>query len=230
MTEPPHLTNEQVVRYRNRTLAPADLLDVDSHLSVCEPCRNSLYEEVRASARIVALQADLSGHLDDAGVLACASGTTAPEQQEHLAICADCRAEVEDLRAFQATLREAPRAALVMPVRAARTWRVPLTIAAGIAVVAVSVWTLRSSRPEPVPVANVKPAEPPLTASERQALDLALAGGKLERATILDRLATRQGTLLGPEGESRKFDLMGPIGTVVTTDRPVFRWTKKPFA
>ncbi len=233
MKEPPHLTDEQVDRYRNRNLAPAALLEIDRHLSVCEPCRDRLYASVGATSRIASLRADLSGHLDYAGVVACAARSASPEQEEHLGICADCRGEVEDLRAFQQELRETPRAPLVMPVRPAAKWRVPLTIAAGLAVVGVTLWTLRSSNPQPTPVASVPSAvsaEAPLTPSERQTLELAQAGGKLERAPVLDRLVTRRGTLLGPGGDARRFDLTGPMGTVVTTDRPVFHWNALPGA
>src|SRR5215471_13807354 len=146
MQDPPHLTDEQVARYRNRTLAPADLLDVDSHISDCEQCRDLTYAGVCAGPRIAALRAELSGHLDYAGIVACASGSASAEQRGHLENCADCRGEVEDLRSFQVELRETPQAPVVMPVRRARSWRLPLTIAAGVVLVFVSVWTLRQQK------------------------------------------------------------------------------------
>jgi len=224
MTELPHLTDEQVNRYRSGELAPAELLNLDEHLSDCEACRDLLYSGVRASAQITALRADFSGHLDYEGVLACASGGATPGQREHLELCTDCRAEVDDLRSFQVEIRETPRATVVTPINRGRAWRLPLAAAAGIALVAVSVWSLRSGRP----VQRVQ--EAPLASVERQALDAALAGRRFERAPILDRLITRQGILLGPESEARRFDLAGPLGTAVETDRPVFRWKALPGA
>jgi len=131
--------------------------------------------------------------------------------------CADCRAEVEDLRSFQAEIR-------VTPITRGRRWRMPLTIAAGIAVAAVDFWSLRSGRP----VERVQDA--PLVSVEREALDQALAGHQLDRAPILDRLIRHQGTLLGPEAEARHFDLAGPLGTAVETDRPLFHWNALPGA
>jgi hypothetical protein len=231
MTEPPHLTDEQVARYRSRTLEPAELLDLDSHISTCDACRDLLYTGVRASTRIATLRADLSGHLDYTGILACASGSATPTQREHLELCDTCRAEVDDLRTFQVELRGMPRASVVTPISRGRSWRLPLTVAAGIALVAMSVWSLRRTRPEPPAVATVQPpTEAPLAAAERRTLDLALADHRLERAPILDHLITRRGTLLGPEAESKRFDLSAPLGTAVETDRPVFRWTALPGA
>jgi hypothetical protein len=229
MTEPPHLSEEQVARYSNGKLAPAELLEVDTHLTGCETCRGRLYAGVRASTRIASLRADLSGHLDYTAVLACASGSPTPEQCQHLDLCRTCRAEVDDLRQFQLELSDAPRA-VVMPINRGRRWRLPLTLAAGIALVAISLWTLRRERPQPNTVATVTPSEAPLTAAERQTLDLALADHQLERAPILNRLVTRQGTLLGPAEDSKHFDLNAPLGTAVETDRPTFRWKALPGA
>jgi hypothetical protein len=203
MTEPPHLTDEQVGGYRTRRLAPAELLDLDRHISVCEACRDRLYTGSRAGDQIASLRADLDGHLGYERVVACASGSPTPADREHLELCETCRAEVDDLRNFQAELRETPRASVVTPISRGRRW-MPLTIAAAIALVAVSVWSLRRTRTEPAAVA--------------------LASHQLERAPILDRLITRPGTLLGPENEGQRFDLTSPQGTAVVTDRPVFRW------
>jgi hypothetical protein len=230
MTEPPHLSEEQVARYSSGKLAAAELLEVDTHLSGCEACRGRLYAGVRASARIAHLRADVSGHLDYAAVLSCASGSATPEERNHLDLCRTCRAEVDDLRQFQVELRETPRHAVVTPINRGRRWPRLMTVAAGIAVVAISVWSLRRERPQPNTVATVTPAEAPLTAAERQTLELALANHQLERAPILSRLVTRQGTLLGPEGNSKHFDLTAPLGTAVETERPTFRWKPLPGA
>jgi hypothetical protein len=215
MTRAPHLSEEQVVRYRSRKLAASELLELDSHLSDCEACRDLLYTGTRAGSRIASLRADLSGHLDYAGVVACASGSPSPEQRDHLTHCESCRAEVDDLRSFQVELRETPSESKVTPIGAGRRWRMPLTIAAGIGLVAASVWSLHRAKPVPGPaIAHVPAKEAPLAAVDP----------RFERAPILDRLITRQGTLLGPESEGLRFDLTGPMGTAVETNRPTFRW------
>jgi hypothetical protein len=118
---------------------------------------------------------------------------------------------------------------VVTPINTGKRWRMPLAIAAGVGLVAVSVWSLYRARPESAPaVASVPVREAPLSPGEQQTLNLALADHQLERAPILDRLITRKGTLLGPESEAKHFDLAGPLGTAIETDKPVFRW--KPLA
>jgi hypothetical protein len=73
----------------------------------------------------------------------------------------------------------------------------------------------------PKPVA---PSEPPLSLDQNEALQLALATQKLERAAILDRLISKREVLLGPSTDTKAFELEGPMGTAVFTDRPIFRW------
>jgi hypothetical protein len=60
MTQPDHLTDEQIAHYHARTLAPAQLLAVDDHLAHCEECRDLLYHAADAGSQIRALQADLA--------------------------------------------------------------------------------------------------------------------------------------------------------------------------
>ncbi len=60
MTQPDHLTDEQIAHYHARTLAPAQLLAVDDHLAHCEECRDLLYHAADAGSQIRELQADLA--------------------------------------------------------------------------------------------------------------------------------------------------------------------------
>lgn len=113
---------------------------------------------------------------------AFASGQLAPEEEadlaQHLAVCAACRAEASSLRRVAHALRAVPRAPapdLAESVLAGTfgadakrhaAWQRPLAIAAGLALVATTVWIAvprGSLNPE---VALQLPAEEPEAASE----------------------------------------------------------------
>src|SRR5262249_40926247 len=40
-----HLSEEQITRYRQRALAPGELVEIDDHLSVCPTCHAQCWEE-----------------------------------------------------------------------------------------------------------------------------------------------------------------------------------------
>src|SRR6185436_8803869 len=62
-----------------------------------------------------------------------------------------------------------------------------------------------------------------LPLSYQQTIKSGLAGNRIDGPSDLKELIARQGTLMRP-GEGLAFDLIGPFGTVVRTDRPTFRW------
>jgi hypothetical protein len=224
MTQPEHLTEEQFAHYQARTMAPAELLAVDDHVANCGDCRGRLYRAAQADTLLRQLKADLAEHLEYDQVAACANGIFPPEVAQHLKECERCRAEVDDLTQFRAELEATPRAPIRMPVR-----RVPWRLAAAAAVVlaaGLTVWYGRQTTPRPVTVAVVpqQPAEAALSPEQNQLLQLALTSHKLERAPILGRLITRRGVLLGPPPDAKGFELTGPMGTAVVTDRPTFEW------
>ncbi len=221
MNQTAHLTDEQFARYRDRTMAPADLLELDSHVEVCATCRDRLYKQEHATSQIRALRAEVSGHLDYAALAACSEGLATPEQREHLNDCSMCQGEVIDLSRFRTELHDRRRASVVLPL-----WQrlsLPLGIAAAVLVLAGSAMVLRRNKPAVRTAAVEKSVEAPLPAADRQALDLAIATQKLERAPVLDHLVTKRGALLGPASPVH-FDLISPVGTAVLDDRPVFRW------
>src|SRR3954454_11474665 len=115
MKETAHLTDEQLARYRDRTMSPVELLDVDSHISACAPCRDTLFVRQHAGSQIKGLRADLAGHLDHAGVVACSEGMATDEQKQHLRDCSMCQGEVLDLSRFRTELHDTPRAPIVIP-------------------------------------------------------------------------------------------------------------------
>jgi hypothetical protein len=132
-----------------------------------------------------------------------------------LAECNLCAGEVADLRAFQ---RELQKPTVVVEVPARQPWRARISrkwlVAAAVVALAVEFqfWSWLNHRTRPAPIA----ANP--------TVELHASVPPFERAAVLDRLISKPGALLGSSTGARQFELIGPLGTAVTTDRPVFRW------
>jgi len=60
--------------------------------------------------------------------------------------------------------------------------------------------------------------------SFQQTVKQTLATERIEMPPLLSALIGKSGTLMGPAAEGHPFALIGPIGTVVMSDRPTFRW------
>lgn len=73
-------------------------------------------------------------------------------------------------------------------------------------------------------VAEVESLPPHL----RRAVATALTTQRLERPAVLEGLNAARGTLLGDEGDGSPFHLLSPVGKVIQSSRPTFRW--KPLA
>jgi hypothetical protein len=139
---------------------------------------------------------------------------------------------VQDLSRFRSELRATPRAPVEMPRKPLPRWAVPAGIAAAALLIAGGgVSMLMRRRPEPPPAIALKPSAPApvavdttIPAADQQTLELATSTHRLERAPILDNLITQPGTLLAGKSDTPHFDLLGPVGTTVLTDRPVLRW------
>lgn len=228
---PEHLTDEQLSRHHDRTLTPVELLELDGHISACAACRDLLYSDHGASAKIKALRTDLSEHLDYAEIVGCSEGNGKPLQLNHIRQCADCQAEVQDLSRFRTELVETPRKPAEEPKKAlVLRYRIPLGIAAAVlAIAGATTFALRQpTRVGAPPQAAATPqqhADPALPAAERQMLELALSTGFLERAPVLDKLIARPGALPSGLRPRPPIVLLAPVGTAVLTDRPVLRWT-----
>src|SRR3954467_7740450 len=101
MTNVTHPDTDRLSRYQARSLDASGLLAVDRHLAGCEACREVLLRGAGRLARAEDLRQSLSEHLAFDQVKACAEGSGAPAWTQHLAECAACRAEVDDLRQFR---------------------------------------------------------------------------------------------------------------------------------
>jgi hypothetical protein len=124
-----HLSPQQIEDYRGQRLAPAALLDVDDHLAACAACRThveaalhgtaaSLYADFAEAAPAPHLLFEqIAGYVDETLALA--------ERQlvaDHLAACAQCAYEAEDLRAFKPEAAAQPERPEVAQVGAAGWW------------------------------------------------------------------------------------------------------------
>jgi predicted anti-sigma-YlaC factor YlaD len=58
----------------------------------------------------------------------------------------------------------------------------------------------------------------------RQTIKAALLTGRVDTPAEIAGLAGKAGRLMGGSGEGISFALLSPVGTVVETDRPTFRW------
>ena len=231
MKKAEHLTEEQFNRYRHRTLAPAELLNVDRHIAQCEACLARLWREADALSPLQGLRSQLSEHLDYEQIVACAEGAFSEPYERHLAECELCRAEVGVLRDFRAQL-SAPRrsaAVIAMPVpgRSRRTFTLAAIAAGAVLAAGLGFWALRRQPPPPpaFELSKTNPIPEPALSSEQQAmLQSAIASRRLEPAPVLRSLITRRNVLLGSPNEARTFEIGAPLGTAVLTDRPSFRW------
>jgi hypothetical protein len=218
-----HITAEQSAGYRRRTLSVEELREVDAHLSGCGECRDALFVAMGGEARLSELRFECSEHLNYEQVAALAEGGLGDASgAEHLRECVCCRAEVDDLRAFRGQLQR--------KTAARQTYGKWIGIAAAVAVLAgVALWNRPMPGPQPVAVSR-ESARPKLSAEHQRLVESAVASGKLERAPILDKLISRRGVLLGDGSESKSFDLVSPLGTVVLEDRPTLQWQPLPGA
>jgi hypothetical protein len=64
-----------------------------------------------------------------------------------------------------------------------------------------------------------------LPASYQRMVKDALTSQRLARPSTLDELTRRSSSLMGTDEHGHQFSLTNPVGKVVLTDRPVFRWS-----
>jgi hypothetical protein len=109
----PHLTEEQVRLYRERSLAAADLLGASSHVAECEPCRaritstGELHARVAAFRRVLDTQTVVPVHLTYDAIAAYVDGQQSGQQAEHSeAHARECPLCANDIAQMQALKSE----------------------------------------------------------------------------------------------------------------------------
>jgi len=199
--------------YAGRTLPPADLLEVDDHLAGCDACRSRTATFARGAgwAQLPDDLLPVESHLSDEQVGDYATGRAAPaaraEIDRHLNICATCAREVSDLRGWARS-------------RATRPTRWAYAAAAAVVLALLAPFAARWWPGEPTSRVGHLDALP---SAEQEQVRAALQAGFAEPPAFLAELRGEPEALMGtPEAPS--FRLTAPLGTVVASDRPAFRW------
>lgn len=151
-----HLSSQQMKAYRERTLSPDELLDVDAHLTHCDSCRLKLLDPAALPHAVLAFKSEWHAAEEDplhlefeqlAGYLDNRLGEVDREIAEsHLELCETCAMELADLRALRAALSTFP-AQEPAPSKSPTLWsqlgalwtqRFRMTLPGGVAVAAIA--------------------------------------------------------------------------------------------
>jgi hypothetical protein len=262
-----HPTPDLLRRWRDGSLDPKEILAVSDHIEHCERCGSALADEALAAS----VAAAVGSQLDDAAVATAldhvssealerwVDGRSDEEESArvsaHLAECASCRAEADDLRTFAAGFT------------GTGAWRWPLAaagVAAALLLILGTVGVLRraptppdattaAALPRPTPTAIVATAAPALvlrdgTGEVRLEADGSLSGlperWRAEVAALLRHpepalpsIALALAAWPDPERSGaqrsaggREIRVLAPLSAVVLEEHPTFRWQGAPGA
>lgn len=125
-----HLTEQEISGYAKRTLGVQALLPADDHLKSCLECCMKLQSVLQANrggkVAVNSLQMELTAldedlHLSFEQIIAFLemhlAGTEPAILTNHLSSCANCLAEVEDLRNFKQMLAAQVQAKVSAPIK-----------------------------------------------------------------------------------------------------------------
>jgi hypothetical protein len=242
-----HLSSEQIVLYRRARLAGAELLAADDHVAGCEECRAKLAGDSEARLASIAQALQSADAIDDhltydqlrAYVDRDAKAEEAADIESHLRACALCRAEVDDLRRFSEQIKGPVKRPASFP-----RWLIMGAIAAALVAGMFLVRTrparnTAESAPAPaIPLVvslhdggsvlgldNQGHLSAPanLSSTDRDSIAAALRDGALP-VFVDDRLRSNRSTLLGGGGKDTQFRVVSPVGQMVLSERPEFRW------
>ena len=242
-----HLSDGEIAGFRRKDLTPDDMAVVDDHLAGCELCRDRLLEGARLER--AGLPDDLT-HLSYQQIAGFVDHDLDEVDDEivrsHVELCRQCADEIRDLEQFRTGFNRSP---IPQPLPedhdsrhewghgGLRKWLLYGMPVAAVAAVLVAVLVL--------------PREPVLVALRDGGGSVTLlASGKvggigrapggfqaLVRAALesqqvpvpgeLSTLSAEGGVLRG-NGSDETFPLLTPIGTMVESARPRFRWGAVP--
>jgi anti-sigma factor RsiW len=212
--ESAHLAAGQTADYVDQKLAGEALQMVDDHLSGCEQC-------AVAVADLRAFRNEIAPSLDRRYGPASASGGW---RQKFASLFKE-----GPVPAFGA----AALAVLVVATIAWLVWRTREEKAPQ--VVAVSSPTPQVSQPTPSPEPSLQPSPAPEVVAQlndgevppayQNLVKKALTSQRIERSSQLQGLTRRGSSLMGSNNQPREFSVLEPVGSVLLTDRPAFRWS-----
>jgi hypothetical protein len=194
-----------------------------------------------------------SSHLSYEDLVAFAEDDwkTADRQQviQHLGHCKACSEEAEDLRrfrpgpSFRAETGESRTTNLTATIAVRRSsWRVPVWAGAAAVLLLAIFLSFRAYRsgiqPQPALVVQLNDAggsihldssgrlvtPSPLDSGDTAQMKDALLRQRIEPSAAIAQLIEPQGTLLSWGGTPTGLQLVAPLGTVVPSNRPDFRW------
>jgi len=103
-----HLTDKQLADYRRRRVSPAELLQIDEHLSLCSDCRDRAADESDLHAAMGTPPLHRSRHLTYEQLEAYVDRKVSIAESEavlsHVRTCRSCFDELGDLQAFKREL------------------------------------------------------------------------------------------------------------------------------
>lgn len=211
-----HLSDSEILRYRDRMSSPGELLTTDDHLARCAECRTRAFEQMRLPVGQHLAFEQLEEYVDQvAGLL---------ERQKvlaHTRACPVCAAELEDLEQFRARMQAPPaRAGGLMTL-----WGRPdLAAAAASIVLAVIVsgwWMLVGRLPQ---------NEDVLSADERRDVRKAVDIGDIPLEQSLAILRGTDRALLGSTDIPSPLLHPDPAGEWVRQTTPLLQWSALPGA
>ena len=251
-----HIANPELRAFLDRHLQPVRLLEVDDHLADCPDCRAAMEREARVGNAVASLHADFGStepHLKYEQLLSLAEGRQVPtEVAQHGARCSSCAYEVQDLRNFVAETAEVPRSFRVIQPAKSRArileWRprpIWSALAAAVLIGAGIYWYASLHTPQSeTTIASLNDGDYQLSLDkrgqlhgaeglepdQREAIQNALASGRLPVIRPTTVTTNQQETLLGAPVAAPLFKVLSPVGKAVMEDRPTFAWEPMPTA
>jgi len=216
-----HINRAQMVQYRNRTLAPQELVAVDGHLGQCQECRDELSALAGISAATIeAVREARFEHITYEQMDAWFENELDQSERElvlsHIGLCAPCARQLKAYEAY-APAMSAPVIAPAQPVvsfgEKLRAW----------------LWTPRAAMVAAA-VAVVAILAPMMSRDSNKALTMA----QLE--ALPDSVRTSAKEVINGDASARPEALAGltpnhdaslqyPVSEVVEERQPILRWS-----
>jgi len=249
---PNHLTMDQAAAYVDRHLSGEELQTVNDHLTHCEECELAI-DDLREFRNEIAPSLDRA--YEPAKAASAASlpspAEATPTRKESLwqktlsSLAAPFR--VSPVPAFGG----AALALLLLAVIGWFVWRTPPDREPQIALAPTPSPQPTASQPDtqPTPLLPAAPAAPVvaqlndgsgvfavdqqgklsgadnLPAGYQNLVKKALTTGKIEKSAQLQGLSRASSSLMGANGNQRDFSVLEPLGNVLLTNQPTFRWS-----
>lgn len=208
-----HPSDIELNAFLGRTLSGSALVDLDGHLAVCSACRLRLESQARLELSEAWLRREIGQvprqeHLSEDAVRTLAEGRALHAAESHVRTCAQCRAEVQDLRAFIAARKPAGRCGVRWYALAAAV------LAAAFLPFGWHLWQQRTALP------------PEYLAI----LEQTTRTGQLGVPEDIAALNRKAELLLGAPEKPKAFALKQPLGEAVLSGQPSFIWDRMPGA